>query len=183
MQILQDNINGIEARIKELRGTLGSFQKAQGLDEEAERVRQEAEALAKREDDLKKEIAILQKQKNVAIAATGKALAEKMSTFLTTGSAYFDITETGEAEIGYINPNSIRVPYTGLSGGEKAQFDPALCAALGATVAIVEAAEIDETHLTEMLARIGSLQNGTQVIISTCHPPKTTKGWQVVEVQ
>lgn len=183
MQMLIDNIAGIEGRITALRAQLALFNEAHGLDKEAEKVRQEAEKYRGEEGDLKTDIASLQKRKNAAIAATGKALAEKMSTFLTSGKAYFEITEDGGTQIGYVNPRGVKVPYNGLSGGEKAQFEPALCSALGATCAIVEAAEMDDTHLTEMLQRVGNLDNGMQVICSTCHPPtKPAEGWEVVKV-
>ena len=183
MQILEDRVTGLEAKAVEIQATIDRFNETKGLEKEKQRSNTERDELQAEIKPLKESIADLQSKKNAAIATTGKALAEAMSAVMPTGQAYFEITADGDAMIGLINDKRVRVPYHGLSGGEKATFDPALCQALKGTVILSEAAEMDNAHLADMLNQVGKL-NDAQYIFATCHPPKMpADGWKVEVVK
>jgi putative intracellular protease/amidase len=73
------------------------------------------------------------------------------------------------------------VAYAGLSGGEKALFDPALAYALKANVLLQESAELDEERLLESLGKFNGAK--VQVVVSTCHAPAVLPAeWKVIQL-
>ena len=70
-------------------------------------------------------------------------LSKRMAEILPVGRPDIQITEDGGVYIGWVRPDGKKVAYAGLSGGEKALFDPALAYALKANVLLQESAELD----------------------------------------
>jgi FtsZ-binding cell division protein ZapB len=179
-QLLIDNINALDAAVKELRTTKELFIKAKGLDEQSEKMRAEAQKV---KDDLtaeKKRYKTLLEGKNAAMKNVTEAMTKRMSAVLPRGAAVVEIKEDGTCFIGW-NNGKTSVPYSGLSGGEKASFGPALCKALGGTILLVEAAELDPERLFAALRKYGEAD--IQVIVSSCHEPdKYPEGWKPVRL-
>jgi len=179
-QVLTDYINGLEESLKDLQGKKETFIKAKGLHEEAEKLRAEGNQIR---DEITSEKEILKdliEQKNTAMMTVTAAMANKMNVVLPAGSAIVEIKEDGSFFVGW-NNGKTNVPYSGLSGGEKAAFDPALCRALGGSVLIVEAAEIDGEHLTDALRKYEAAK--IQCIVSSCHTPEVIPlAWKVVKL-
>lgn len=167
--LLQNRIDGLEASLTELRTKKDLFTKAKGLNEEAEKLRFDRDKIR---DDISKEKETLKgliDKKNKAMQTITSAITDKMNAVLPFGSAVIEIKDDGSFFLGWNSGNAI-VSYSGLSGGEKAAFDPALCKALGGDILIVEAAEVDSPHLTEALRKYES--SGIQTLVSTCHLPE-----------
>ena len=176
--LLNDMITGLEASLQDLRGKKEIFIKAKGLYEEAEKLRAEGNKIRTEIADEKAKLKDLVERKNAAMMTVTGSMARKMNAVLPAGSAIVEIKEDGSFYIGW-NNGKATVPYSGLSGGEKASFDPALCRALGGTVLCIEAAEIDGPHLTDALRKYEAA--GMQVIVSTCHAPEVVPlSWKLV---
>jgi len=182
IQILEDQLKGLEAKGKELRANEEIFLKAKGLDETIESSRGDMDRL---EIDLiatKEELSELQGKKNEAIQKTAAALAEKMGEILPYGKAVFDIDSDGNVFIGWETlPDELKVPHHGLSGGEKSIFDSALVYALGCNIIIQEAAELDNDNLSKTLLKLADIE--IQSVVNTWfQPSETAEGWNVVNV-
>jgi len=173
IQTMQDQIAGLEAALKTLRDEKDLFVKAQGLDESAEKSRKD---IVERETDLeviKTELAELRGKKTAALATTGDALSAKMAEALPEGKGILEISDEG-VFIGWEIPGRGRVPYEGLSGGQKVAFDQALIHALmgpGPKTLIIEGAELDREHLLASMEKLAGLPEEVQIILSTCHKP------------
>ncbi len=176
MQILQNQIAGLIAQGKELRNKQYLFIEAKGLDKS---IAQSGKDLAEKEAELEKVKADLKTavdQKNAAVAATTKALAEKMGEILPEGEAVFNIDE-GKVFLGWNKDGKTRA-HAGISGGEKVTFDSALTNALGCGVLITEGAEIDRDQIYSVIAMLSEVD--AQVILNTCHGPKEApENWNV----
>jgi hypothetical protein len=162
---LETLVTGIKGKLKSIKDQRNLFNKAKGLLEEEEKLRAE---VVKYDNDIKSEKenkASLQEKKNKAMQGVVGAMAAKMNEILPVGKAEIRIDDDGGIFIGLKKSEKITVPYAGLSGGEKASFDPALCRALGGTVLIIEAAELDSTRLTQTLERYA--ETDLQVIVSS----------------
>lgn len=185
LQILAAQITGIEAKLTRLREQAALFQRAAGLDEAAEKARADREEAEGRIAGVKKQLAELQDKKSASLKATTEALSAKMSEVLPAGKAVFSITDEG-LFIGWEKPDGTRVPWAGLSGGERNPFDQALSYALlgdGEKVIMVEAAESDQEHLEALLDHLAAnTADDCQVIVSTWARPREPEGWHVVEV-
>jgi len=165
----KDRIEGLEASLKGLREKKELFLKAKGLHEEEEKLRAEGNKIRTGITDAKATLKDLMERKNTAMQTVTSAMASKMNAVLPMGSAAIEIRDDGTFFTGW-NNGKATIPYSGLSGGEKAAFDPALCKALGGTILLVEAAEVDDIHLTEVLRKYEAA--GMQVIVNTCHAPE-----------
>lgn len=179
-QLLQDRITGLESSLKDLSVKKDLFVKAKGLNEETEKLRTESgkirSDITKEKDSLKSLI----EKKNKAMQSVTANMAAKMNAVLPAGLAVIEIKDDGSFFIGW-NNGKVTVPYSGLSGGEKAAFDPALCKALGGNILLIEAAEIDSPHLTEALRKYEAA--GIQTIVSTCHIPEVVPlSWKRVNL-
>jgi len=187
-ELLKNQISGLEAKLKTLRESSDRHHKAKGLAEEEERARADMGRLETKNQAVKEEIAELRGRKSEALQATAAALSLKMAEVLPEGKPAFEVVDR-EVFIGWELPDRGKVPYAGLSGGQKAIFDKALEYALagkGEKVLIVEAAELDGENLVEAMARLSALPEDVQVLLLTCHnykpPPEVLERWNVVEV-
>lgn len=172
---LKNLISGFEGKLVELRNQKDLFTKAQGLDEQAEKLRADAQAFKDSIPIEKEALKVLQDQKAFLVSQALAPMTEKMNALLPHGKAFVKI-EDGGFDIGWYNGKTV-VPHAGLSGGERAAFDPALCKALGGSVLIVEAAEMDKKHFTKALERY--TRADMQVIVSSHQKPLiTTEGWE-----
>lgn len=187
IELLESQISGLKSRLTELRSIEALFHKAQGLDEQAEKSRKEGEDMEAELQAAKETLSELRAEKAKATEASASALAATMCKVLPEGHAIFEITDAGEVFIGWSDPDGERIPYAGLSGGQRVSFDQALCFALlgkGEKVILMEGAELDEAHLRAALEHFSHLSEDTQVILSTCHAPaEIPGGWNVVEVK
>ena len=181
IKLLEDRVTGLKQKISDLRKNKELFVKAQGMDEQIEKMRKDAE---KHRDDarvLKDSNAKLTAKKNATITETLKSLCRKMNTILPAGEARITVSEDGDMFVGWKRPDGKIVPYHGLSGGEKIPFDNALAVALGCNILVAEYAELDAERFTKALSRFNG--DGVQVIVSSCHEPaEIPKGWEVVRL-
>ncbi len=182
IETLQTQIQGLGGNLASLRLQKDLFIKAQGLDEEAEKARAEAEETEASLHAVKEEISELKAKKAEAMAPTANALSGAMSRVLPSGKGIFEISDAG-IWIGWEKPNGLRVPYMGLSGGEKVAFDQALSFALlgdGEKILILEAAEMDPMHLTAALNHLSTIPEDTQIILNTwCSPAEAPPQWAI----
>jgi len=180
LQIFRDRITGLEESLKAHQDKKEIFNKAQGLAEEKEKLLSEAEKTRASIETAKETHKGLVEKKNAAVRAVLQKVQVSMDTVLPRGRSILRIDEDGGFYIGWQDQKD-PVPYSGLSGGEKVAFDQALARALGATVLIVEAAEMDPTRLAEAMDRYG--KTGLQVIVSSCHEPTAYPGgWKAVRL-
>jgi len=184
IDLMQQNITGLEAKLQSLRDRLALFQKAQGLEEEEQKARLDLEKLKESIQESKTVMAELQTRKAAAIESTGAQLSATMSALLPDGKAVFKIED--EAVFIAWERNGILTPYAGLSGGERVAFDLAIGYALagsGDKVLVLEAAEMDNSRLFETLSHIiqQPVMEDAQIIINTCHPvtDPVPAGWEV----
>lgn len=180
MEELQNLITGLEGSLRELRSQKEMFVRVQGMETEAEKLRQEGQKAADLVVDLKLQVAELQSGKFKAIAPVISGMSAAMKSFLPGGMADLRILDGGSFFIGWVN-GGLSVPYAGLSGGEKVSFDAALAKALGATVLCGEVAELDEARLEATLEKYAD--SDLQIILASCHPPKTVPaGWECTDL-
>lgn len=179
--ILIDLINGLEGSLKDLNAKRDIFIKAKGLNEQTEKLRDEASRVRFQIENAKQDLKELMDEKTRVMMTVTSGMARRMNDVLPYGSAIVEISEDGALFIGWFTKTA-KIPYSGLSGGEKAAFDPALCRALGGSILCIEAAEIDDEHLDELLGKYA--ESGLQCIVSTCHAPNEIpgNGWEGVFV-
>ncbi len=176
--ILKDMINGLEASLIDLNEKRDIFIKAKGLNEETEKLRAEVSKVHFELENEKDKLKGMNEEKNQAMATVTSSMARRMNDVLPSGSAIVEIKDDGSLFIGWFTKTA-KVPYSGLSGGEQAAFDPALCKALGGSILAVEAAEIDGPHLTDALRKYEAAN--IQVIVSSCHAPEEVpENWNTV---
>ncbi len=180
-QIIQDQITGITSRIAALRKDRDIHVRLQGLNVEAEKLRGEASGYAVQIEKEKVAVTVLLAQRKQIVQSTIAGLSKRMAVILPASRPDIQITEDGGVYIGWIRPDMKKVAYAGLSGGEKALFDPALAYALKANVLLQESAELDSGRLVESLAKYNGAE--IQVIVSTCHAPEEIPGeWKAVRL-
>ncbi len=125
-QIIQDQINGITSRITTLRKDRDVHVRLQGLNVEAEKLRTEALDYSNQIEKEKVTISALLAQRQQIVQSTIVGLSKRMAKIIPVGRPDIQITEDGGVYIGWVRPDGKKVAYAGLSGGEKALFDPAL---------------------------------------------------------
>ena len=180
-QIIQDQINGINSRITALRKDRDVHVRLQGLNVEAEKLRCEASGYAVQIEKEKVAVTVLLAQRQQIVQSTIVGLSKRMVEILPVGKPDIQITEDGGVYIGWVRQDGKKVAYAGLSGGEKAFFDPALVYALKANVLLQESAELDEERLLESLGKFNGAK--VQVLVSTCHAPGAVGAeWKVVSL-
>jgi hypothetical protein len=180
-KLLEDQIAGLKQKLVNLRNDKDVFIKAQGMVQEAEKLR--AEAVKKRE-----EVTLLKAAKDALVAkknaVVGKSLSDmiiKMKEVLPEGNPVLTVNKDGDVFIGWEKEGKSPVSYSGLSGGEKCMFDAALCHALKANIIISEFAELDDEHLPMAMDKFAKMD--LQVLLSTCHTPKAiSKEWMVINL-
>jgi len=188
LQIIQDQIDGLTARLKTLRSDKDLFVKAQGLEEEAEKARKEITDLEPQLQTIKEEISELRGKKTEALSTTGEALSAKMAEALPEGKGLLEISDDG-VFIGW-DLKGVRRPYAGLSAGQKATFNSALSHALlgpGPKLLIIEGGELDQDNLISTMEKLAGLPEDTQVILNSWHRPfgrpEGWLGWKETEIQ
>ena len=186
--LLEQQIEGLKAKLSDLRQKERAFTKMQGIEEEAEKLKTEIITTETSIHVAKEEIAELKGQKAEAVKETAQALAERMAKILPNGKALFGL-DNGKVFLGLKRDNGRITPYDGLSGSEKVTFDSALAFALlgdsTSKVFVIEAAETDNANLKALMDLLkkqhsGPEHPGTQFIINTCHAPKQVpEGWNI----
>ena len=181
-KLIEDQISGLKERLILLRRDKEAFIKAQGMVEEAEKLKSEAEKKRKEVSLLKTGNAPLIAKKNAAMAKSLSGMIAKLTKVLPNGKPIVDVKEEGDVFIGWQKEGKQPVSYSSLSGGERVIFDAALAHALNANIIISEFAEIDDEQLVKALNRFGEMD--VQFIGSTCHPPKEVpKPWEVITLK
>lgn len=185
--ILEQQVQGLEARLKALRGELALYNQAKGLEEVIEAQRGKAANARKGLAEAKAALEALKSQKAKAMAKTCEALAGVMGQILPEGQAVMRIEDDGAVTLAWERPDGRTIPHAGLSGGQRVLFDAALAHALLGDakhrVLILEAAELDEARLALALEHVATTNPGTQLIVNSCHRPASVpEGWDVVEV-
>jgi len=186
--ILEQQIAGLEARLKSLRGEIALYNQTKGLDEAAEAERTKAAEARKAAGEAKAILEDLKSQKARAVAATCTKLATAMGQILPEGEALMRIEDDGAVTLAWKRPDGTEIPHAGLSGGQRVLFDAALAHALLGDakhrVLILEAAELDDAHLTLALEHMAATNPGTQLLVNTCHEPaEVPGGWDVIRVE
>jgi len=185
--ILEQQVSGLEARLRTLRGELALYNQAKGLDEAAEAERAKADEARKACGQAKAILEDLKSQKARAVAGTYAKLAAAMGQILPEGNAVMRIEDDGAVTLAWARPDGAEIPHAGLSGGQRVLFDAALAHALLGDakhrVLILEAAELDEAHLTLALEHMAATNPGTQILVNSCHEPaEVPEGWDVIRV-
>lgn len=190
LQILEAQITGITARLKELREQKDLFTRVAGIDEAVQRALSDRVTAERSIAEAKKDLADLQAKKAESLKATTEALSAKMSEVLPEGRAVFEITDGG-LFIGWMkgaphHPEPYSHPWAGLSGSERNCFDQALSYSMlgdGEKILLMELAESDLEHLEALLDHLAkNTHQDTQVIACTWLRPREVEGWTVVEV-
>jgi transposase len=185
--ILENQVSGLDQRLRDLRGELALFQKAKGLDEAAEAERTKADESRRAQVEVKATLEGLKGQKAQAVAKTCKELGEAMGHILPEGEAVLRIEDDGSVFLGQKMPDGRTVPHAGLSGGQRVLYDAALAnALLGKAphrLLILEAAELDPERLTQALEHMAASNPGASIVVNSCHAPAAVPaGWDVVEM-
>lgn len=184
--IIQDRIQGLKARKRELLSQQGAFLKAQGLDESIEKARTQIATDETELQGLKEELEELKIEKIAQVVKSTTAISNEMRKFLPDGIAVFDIN--GRFEMGWLKTGDQHPrPYHALSGGERAIFDSALTYALSGLcdnkIIIIEAGEADADNLNALVKQINKKHPEAQVIINCWHrPSRKPQGWNLVEL-
>ena len=182
IQLLEDQLTGIEAKGKTLRAEEAQHLKAQGLDESIEKAKGKLRSDEVDNINFKETMAELKAKKAKSISEACIAMQKKMTKLLPGGMAVIHIDDDGVLLIGWLKEGAkAPVAYHSLSGGEKAIFEAALVHALEADLVIIEGAEMDDNNLNEALIKLSGLK--AQVLLNTCHAPaEVPKGWEVVQL-
>lgn len=183
IQMLTQQIDGYEGKLKDLRGKALKFSEAKGLDKAIEKSRAEITTIETDIESIKEELSEKKSKRDKAMAGTLKELSDRMSEVLPIGNAEIRI-EDGSLILGLITDKKFR-PYAGLSGGEKVSFDAALSYALLADskekILVLEAAELDSDNFMKSIKHLSDVD--AQVIINSCHFPKDDhKGWNLIKL-
>ena len=186
-QLLEQQIEGLTARMAELRSARDLHIRLQGIEEESAKIGLELAECEVELQSLKEEVADLKARKAEETGKLTGQLTARMDRILTSGCAVFEIGDEG-VFIGAMREDGLRIPYQALSGGQKVIFQQALIYALmgdGPKCLIVEAAELDQQNLDRMLAVLETLPEECQSIVMSCHGPAAypARDWYVVEVK
>lgn len=173
LQLMEQRVQGLQARLQKLREDERLFQRAAGLKAQKEK---DSAAITGLRDDLAKEkenLGQLKAGKALAISATAAALAQKMEQVLPFGNAVFNVDENGEVYLGLNLPDRGPVAYGGLSGGQRVLFDSALAYALlqpgkKNAVILIEGAELGG-EIGMLLESVAASNVDAQIIACTCH--------------
>lgn len=178
-EILNDQINGLVARLAQLRQTERIMLEAVGLEKQVAKEKANQPDIDARIQGAKEELSEVQAEQARIVNEAFGAFTVKMDEALPEGNVTCNLTED-KVEIGWNIGGALR-PFRALSGGERIAFDMALAYALGAGVIVKEVAELDDRRLALVLEKFGELT--TQVIIVTCHAPaEVPPPWSVIHV-
>lgn len=179
---IKKSIAELEARLATLRDQRDAHVKASGMAEEQAKLKLEVSELSLEIQADKEALAELQGQKAGVVSGVCGKIADAMSAILPEGRAVFEIRDE-TVFIGW-ERNGVIVPVQGLSGGQRAVFNPALAYVLageGEKIISIEGGEIDSSNMATMLDQIPKrIPSDCQVIISTCNSPNSVPDtWEV----
>lgn len=133
-------------------------------------------------ESVKAKLGLLEQNRNEIVAKLSYDIGQRMDKVLAFGSSLFQI-EDGCLGIFFVKEDGVRVPYRGLSGGEKVMFDAALASAIGKNgILVIEAAELDPVNLKALMKKLELSDDIGQVIVNTWAKPsgKISDKWNVV---
>ena len=172
-------LTGLHERRDALLEKRQTLEKIEALTQECDKARL---AVEKREGESearsKSLAAVLEAQADIVMEARAR-VHELSAAILPDGFA--DLEDDGkDISIFWHREDERRIPWGGLSGGEKAIFDTALGHALAPeALVVVEGAECDDYRLLDLLTQLQDCE--FQVVVLTCHPLETlAPGWTVV---
>lgn len=191
VKLMQARENGLKEHLLTLNQQRDQLMKAQTLDEESEKAAATAREYDAHADQLAEELTKLKAEKRKVLESSLAVLRSRMSAILDSekGHAVFDIVDE-KLVFGWmmrVEDREVFVPYAGLSGGQRVEFDSAFAYALleGAEhgVVILEAAELG-LSLTPMLDHIAKSNPDAQVFVNSCFDvqPEEVDGWQVFQL-
>lgn len=184
LKTTEDHINGLLAQIGQARQAEKAFLRAQGLDEQAEKLMAESKDLEIKIESEKEKLTDLKSQRNEATNSILDQLTRAIDQLLPYGEAYAQIVDDNLL-LGWII-DKIKIDHRALSGGQKVIFYQALTGALMPPgrngVLIYEAAEVDDKGLSKLLSRIED--NITQSIVNTWYPVDHSEdAWNHIELK
>ncbi len=188
LELIQARLTGLQSKNQSLRLSEGQLNRLAGLETEEMQCRKEMSEADVTIQAHKEILSELQHKKSKSVGKSAKGLAETMSKILPTGEALFQITPDETVFIGWKWADGQVTPYAGLSGGQRIAFDMALAYALlsraKTKVLIIEAAEVDDSHLSLMLNQMTEhAPEDVQILINTCHEPANIPdGWAVTRL-
>ena len=188
-QELEQQRQGLKARLSELVVAEKVFIKIQGLNEQADKARAEIGGLEDDNTADKESLSELENQRAELIRNPLLEMQKSMDSVMPAGkSAIIEITEDNEVRFGILSTSdgkAVFSPHAGLSGSEQVMFDQALTFALmqnsDHVILCYEAAEIDDDGLVELIKSLHG-QDKAQLIVNSCHKPegfKVGKEWSV----
>ncbi|WP_165175871.1 hypothetical protein [Desulfovibrio sp. ZJ369] len=187
LQIMEQRVSGLRARMDALRADERLFQRAAGLRTQLEKDRAAVLELASALEAEKKTLDDLRNKKAAAMQATATAIAEKMGQVLPLGRAEFRVDDEGAVFLGWEIPGHGVVPCGGLSGGQRVMFESALAYALAPQgqknpLILIEGAELGQ-EIGLLLESVATSNVDTQIIACTCHElASISDGWTAAHV-
>lgn len=184
-QLLSDQIKGLKEALKTLRDQEKEHIKIQTLTEQIAKATVDKEAFEIDLKEVRAKKAKAKTEKAMTLTGVASRIADKVTQFLPSGKAIFQIDEDG-LFLGLKTDEGI-TPYLSLSGGERAFFDLALCRALIGNdennILIAEVAEVDREKLAILLKSISDLDPKNQIILNTCHGMSDIPDdWNIVQL-
>jgi len=176
-------LDGMNSRRSELESKIDPLQQIDTIGREIEQARLEAEKALVDEDNAKKALEVAVREQQAVVECAADELAERSKTILPYGNLrLFD--DGKDISVYWAKTKDLKVQRNTLSGGEQALFDCALGHALAASALIViEGAEIDDNKIVELMNHIPE-QGEFQVMIVTCHEPKTIpEDWHHISIE
>jgi hypothetical protein len=185
MKVREDGLKAAMGTLQEERDML---LKAQTLDEQAESAAKESRKLEKEVEELESKISQMVLAKKRVLESSLGVLRERMQHILNSEKGYpvFNLVEE-KLVYGWmmkVDEQEIFVPYAGLSGGQRVEFDSAFAYALlsGSKngIVVLEAAELGN-ELPAMLDHIASSTVDAQIFVNSCFEvdEDSIEGWQV----
>ncbi|MCK4717890.1 MAG: hypothetical protein KAT70_04385 [Thermoplasmata archaeon] len=172
--LIKQQIKGLAERLTGLRADHQRFTKDQGLRQEEESIRLELRQSTDKIEAAVEKVDELKELKANAISGTCKDLSSKMSEVMPGLEPLVKISEDLKVTIG-----CNKVPYHGLSGGERVAFDGALSHAMDAGFLILEGAEMDLGRLERTMARMAGVERQV-LLLSWAGPEVIPDGWDAM---
>jgi len=170
------------ADVHEIRDGIAKIDKAITLLELLKAGRETYNAHCVLVEESKKELGELVDKRNRLVAGSCSMTEKKIGEVMTM-QPIFGMSDDGSLFIGVSDESGHRIPYRGLSGGERIMFDVAISHAVASdSILVTEAAEVDPKNLSMLMDRLLS-RNGQTVICAWTKPETVPEGWDVVEIR
>jgi hypothetical protein len=169
-KFLQDQLEGLQGAIRSKKEDLTLLERAAGIDETIEKTRAENELNREELTELKQVREGYKARRSKALYRSLTMFQERMSSFLVEGVPVFVLSEDGkDITFGLMKSDLFR-PYQTLSSGEKVDYEAAMAQAFtensDCRIICIEAGEMDEDRLKEMLGLISEFEDTeTQLIV------------------